>query len=107
MYHKDHEKFIAAIHGRNKIRLTFFSKEDDGNLTRLCSPMDFGPFKSAKTPVDRYHLWDHESDKKAHNLALLPENIITMDFLEETFDPSKFVNWNCNWLINRDWGIYS
>lgn len=101
------EPFIAAIHAKTKIRLTFFSKEDNYNLTRLCAPMDYGPFRAAKIPADRFHLWDYESDKKNHNLSLLPTSIIHMEFLNDLFEPSEFITWSCNWHITRDWGIHS
>jgi hypothetical protein len=100
-------EFISAIHAKTKIRLTFFSKEDNSNLIRLCAPMDYGPFRAAKLPVDRYHLWDYESDKKTHNLSIVPDNIVHMEFLNEIFDPAEFVVWACNWHVDRDWGLYS
>jgi len=37
------DEFIDAIHSKNKIRLTFHSKEDRQELTRTCAPMDYGP----------------------------------------------------------------
>jgi len=107
MYHKQHDEFIEAIHSKNKIKLTFFSKEDQSEIVRVCAPMDFGPFRKAKLPIDRYHLWDYESDKTVHNLALIPENIRSMDILPHKFDPVEFVSWTCNWFIVRDWGQYS
>ena len=57
------QAFIAAIHAKNKIRLTFFSKEDGTNMTRLCAPMDYGPSRRAADKQERFHLWDYESDK--------------------------------------------
>ncbi|MBC7457670.1 MAG: hypothetical protein H7235_05285 [Bdellovibrionaceae bacterium] len=101
------EQFIAAIHAKTKIRLTFFSKEDNGSLIRLCSPMDYGPFRREKLAVDRYHLWDYESDKKTHNLAIVPGNVIHMEFLDQVFDPAEFITWACNWHVARAWGIHS
>jgi len=101
------DQFIASVHAKTKIRLTFFSKEDNTNLIRLCAPMDYGPFRAAKSPADRYHLWDYESDKKNHNLSLLPENIVEMEFLIDFFDPSEFITWPCKWHVVREWGMFS
>lgn len=104
MYKK---KFLDAIMLKTKVKLTFYCKEDGANLTRLCAPMDYGPFKAAKMPTDRYHLWDYQSDKKNHSLSLLPDQIIAMEFLDDLFDPSEFITWRCTWHVKRDWGIYS
>lgn len=101
------DNFIKAIQNKTKIRLSFYSKQDGAVLTRLCAPMDFGASKRAKNKDDRYHLWDYESDTANHTLSLLPEQIVKMDFTDIEFDPSGFVTWTPNWIIERDWGILS
>jgi len=35
------DSFIAAIHSKNKLRLTFYSKEGGSVLSRTCAPMDW------------------------------------------------------------------
>jgi hypothetical protein len=87
--------FISAIHSKNKVRITFFSKEDGRNLIRKCAPMD------------RFHAWDYESDEKNHTLSLLPEQIVSIEVLSEMFNPSEFIRWEPNWIVTRDWGDYS
>jgi hypothetical protein len=100
--------FIAAIHSKTKIRLSFFSKEDGQIISRLCAPMDFGPSRrNIRDKSDRYHLWDYESDTQNHVLSLLPNQVSNMDFLADQFEPSEFVTWNTNWFIKRDWGVFS
>jgi hypothetical protein len=101
------QNFINAIRNRTKINLTFFSKEDGKNITRLCAPMDYGPSRRTKNQDDRYHLWDYESDKSNHTLSLLPEQIINMDFTTINFEPSEFISWEPNWFVSRDWGKFS
>lgn len=104
------EQFIGAIHSKNKIRLTFFSKEDGRNLVRTCAPMDFGPSRRAIDQSDRYHFWDYDSDTKRHTLSLLSEQVINIEILPQTFEPSEFVTWDTStsqWFVSRDWGIYS
>ena len=100
-------QFIDSIHAKTKINLTFFSKEDGRQLTRLCAPMDFGPSRRAHNKDDRFHLWDYESDQKNHVLSLLPGQVVTMEFLNDEFCPSEFVTWQTNWFVTRDWGVYS
>lgn len=101
------EIFIQAIHSKMKIRLVFFSKEDNQQIVRKCAPMDFGPSRRARDKNDRFHLWDYESDKFNHVLSLLPMQVVQMDVLDEIFDPVEFVKWdtrNSPWFVKRDWG---
>jgi hypothetical protein len=104
------DKFINAIHAQKKVRVTFFSKEDFGTLIRKCAPMDYGPSRRAKEKNDRYHLWDYESDTKVHTLSLNPQQVLSIEILDESFDPSEFITWDTKqspWFVTRDWGIYS
>lgn len=104
------DKFIQAIHDKNKVQLTFFSKDDGHSLTRLCAPMDFGPSRRATDKSDRYHLWDYESDTRNHVLSLLPNQVISIDVLSEPFEPGEFITWDTSkstWFVTRDWGQYS
>lgn len=101
------ENFIAAIHSKNKARVTFYSKEDGQNLTRVCAPMDYGPSRRAHNKDDRFHSWDFESDQKNHVLSLLPEQVVSIEVLEEKFDPADFVTWQPNWFVERNWGVHS
>ena len=101
------DKFIAAIHSKSKIRVTFFSKEDRRNIVRLCAPMDFGPSRRAADKSDRFHMWDYESDKKNHTLSLIPNQVVSIDVLDQNFDPAEFITWSTDWFVQRDWGQYS
>lgn len=99
--------FIDAIHQLRKVRVTFFSKEDGHNLTRICAPMDHGPSRRAKDKSDRFHFWDYESDTSNHVLSLLPEQVIRIEVTEIPFDPREFVTWDTaqsRWFVARDWG---
>lgn len=100
-------QFIDAISNKNKIRVTFFSKEDQKNVTRLCAPMDYGHSKKAHDKSSRFHLWDYDSDSGSHTLSILPTQVISMEFLEERFCPSEFVTWEPAWILPRDWGVHS
>ena len=101
------DAFVGAIRSKKKTRLTFHSKEDGRVLTRVCAPMDYGPSTRAHDKSDRFHSWDYESDTKRHTLSLLPEQMISIEVLEESFDPTEFVTWETNWIVKRDWGQYS
>lgn len=104
------DKFIAAIQERRKIKLTFFSKDDRGYITRVCAPLDYGPSKRSKIPVNKFHLWDYESDKRQHPLSIEQRQIKELDVLDEKFDPVSFITWDVKqspWFVKRDWGAYS
>lgn len=102
------DNFISAIHSQKKVRLTFYSKQDEDFLVRICAPMDYGP---SRRPIadkgDRFHFWDYESDTKSHTLSLLPSQVKSIEVLNQTFDPAEFVTWAPSWFIARDWGRYS
>lgn len=85
------DKFIQAIHDRNQIQLSFFSKDDGSVIVRRCAPMDFGPSSRAADKSDRYHCWDYDSDKIQHVLSLLPNQIKDMTVIDKKFEPSEFV----------------
>jgi len=101
------EQFIQAIHERRKLRITFYSEEDKCSLTRVCAPMDIGPSRKAKHQKDYFHVWDYESDTKPHPLPLTPNNIKSIELLDDFFDPGEFIDWTPKWFIARDWGHYS
>lgn len=100
-------QFIDALHSRNRVRLTFNSKEDGRALTRECAPLDFAPGTRSSNKDDRFHFWDYDSDQGAHVLSLLPEQVVNLEVLATSFAPSEFVKWKPNWKVPRNWGRYS
>jgi hypothetical protein len=106
--HPDHELFIAAIEKRQKLLLTFSSKEDGGAYqVRTCAPLDYGPRARAHDRSDCFHFWDYDSADGPHTLSLLPDQVISIIVTGETFDPAGFINWTPNWHRPRNWGEYS
>jgi len=69
--------------------------------------MDFGPSRRAADKSDRFHMWDYESDKRNHTLSLLPDQVISIEVLNQHFDPAEFITWQTDWFVPRDWGQYS
>ncbi|CAL2082927.1 hypothetical protein [Tenacibaculum dicentrarchi] len=103
------ELFINAIHNKQKIKVTFFAKKYNEDITRICAPMDFGMSqgKNTKDKSEKYHLWDFESSSGGHTLPLKPDVIKNIEVLDINFEPSEFVTWNANWIVSRDWGQFS
>ena len=105
--HLEHQTFVQAIHFKKKLKLTFFSKEDQAHLIRTCAPMDFGPSRIATNKSNRYHFWDYDSDAQSHTLSLLPQQVIQIKAIEDYFNPAEFVKWQPRWFLPRDWGRFS
>jgi hypothetical protein len=101
-----HEIFLLSIHGRKHLNITFDSKEK-GIIKRTCVPFDFGPSRKYKDGLDRFHLYDLDSPDGKHNLSILPTQLHNIELVEIIFDPKDYVTWTPNWIVARDWGIYS
>lgn len=106
--HQDHPVFIEALETKQRVMLTFVSKEDGGAAqVRTCAPMDYGPRARAHDQSDCYHLHDYDSADGPHTLSLLPEQVVSIAVTDEAFDPGEFISWDTNWHHPRDWGEYS
>lgn len=108
--HAAHQEFLDAIAAKRKLTIRFFDKKEKKEKTRLCAPLDFGPLRGAKEPVDHYQLWDLEGKKKPLNIAVLPDDILELKVLDDTFDPAAIITWTFKpnaWHITRDWGEFS
>jgi len=104
------KKFIIAIHQKRKIKVEFIAKSDRIIKTRKCAPYDYGKFKTGFDDYERFHIWDYDSYGGSHYLALLPEQILKIEILDETFDPEEIINWEFvpnRWYIKRDWEKFS
>jgi hypothetical protein len=76
----------------------------------MCAALDFGVSRRAKDGLDRYHLWNYESEGKNHVLSLTPDQVVRIEATEDGFDPAEFITWDTKrspWFIPRNWGIYS
>jgi hypothetical protein len=103
----NHEKFLQAIYDKKVIKVIFNSHEK-GEIERLCLPFDFGPSRrNLKVNPDRYHLYDLDSPEGSHTLSILPKKLITIEIMNQSFDPAKYITWTPKWFIQRDWGNFS
>ena len=106
----NHKEFVNAIHSKSKVYVTFFSKEDDRVIERMCAPMDYGPSKRRGQIIDggknKYQLWDYDSDTKQHVLPLKSQNIRSLDVVSEKFNPRNDFDFDIDtveWFIPRNW----
>ncbi len=100
----NHKQFIAAIHGKKKVCVRFYSKADNGVLDRVCAPMDYGPGGAIEDGLNRYWLWDYGSNTGSHTLGLVPQQIMDLQVLGEVFDPAQLDARPPPWSVPRDWG---
>ena len=101
-----YDDFVSAIGGTNLIELTFASSSK-GIITRICAPMDFGPWKRSSSGEIRYHFIDLNSSAGEHPLSIKADRILKLTVLNQKFKPENIVHWVPEWHIARDWGIYS
>lgn len=101
------EKFLQAIQEKKIVELTF-NAEDKWVIIRRCIPFDFWPSRrKLSVNPDRYHFYDLNSPDGRHTLSILPEQVINIDILDETFNPWDYVTRTPNWFTDRNRGIYS
>lgn len=99
-----HQKFVQAINEKKLVLLKFDSYEK-GIISRTCVPFDFGPSRKYKDGLNRYHFYDLDSPSSNHNLSILPAQIISIEILDKSFEPAKYVTWSpIRWFLKRDWG---
>lgn len=103
--HKDYQKFIEAIHQKKLVKVVVDTKEK-GIIQRKCVPFDFAVSGKYKDGKERFHFWDLDSPDVQHNLSVLPDNLKSLEILEESFNPADYVKWPPDWTITRDWGVY-
>ena len=100
-------KFLQAIHEKRYITVYFTAKDSGMTKGRKCVPFDYGVSRKYKDGVDRFHFLDLDSPDGNHNLSIKPEQIHSIMFLDEYFDPNTYVKWTPNWIVPRNWGRHS
>jgi len=101
------DKFLKGIQEKKLLSVAFIAKDDGVLRVRKCVPFDYGISRKYKDGEDRFHFYDLDSPDGKHNLSLLPEQIQNVNLLNENFDPADYVKWTPNWIVDRDWGVYS
>lgn len=86
----NHARFLEAITDKKKVSVRFYSKADNGVLDRICAPVSYGQGGDSHDELNRYWLWDYESNTGAHLLGLVPQQIVDLRVLGEMFDPIPF-----------------
>jgi hypothetical protein len=69
--------------------------------------MDYGPGVANQDGLNRYWLWDDSRNPGSQTAGLLPQEILDLQMLGETFDPAQFNPRPAQWFTPRDWGSQS
>lgn len=101
------KNFLEGIHKKRYLSVDFIAKEDNLLRNRKCVPFDYGESRKYRDDKDRFHFLDLNSPDGKHNLSILPEQVKKVEILDESFDPADYVKWEPNWIVKRDWGVYS
>lgn len=80
---------------------------EKGVIERKAIPYDYGPSRKYRDGADRYHFYNLNSPDGAHNLSILPEQLLKIGLTGEEFEPGDYITWKPNWIVKRDWGKYS
>jgi len=98
--------FITAINTKRVVSIEYDSYEK-GIISRLCIPFDYGMSRRYKDGKERYHLYSLDGPNGSHNISILPEQLLSIRVTNEHFEPSDYITWDTNWIVERDWGEYS
>jgi hypothetical protein len=86
----NHNQFLTAIQDKKKVCVRFYSLPDSGVLDRVCAPLDYGPGDNPDG-LNRYWLWDSTNESSVPKIGLLPQQIVDLAVLGESFDPAQCV----------------
>jgi hypothetical protein len=102
----NHSEFIEAVGERKKLRVSFYSRADDGVLDHVCAPIDYGP-GGAADGLNRYWLWDYATRNENKTTGLMPQQIVGLHVLGEVFAPTDVGAQPWPFAVPRDWGSSS
>jgi len=87
--HRDHHSFVLAIREKRKVKLTFRRKSRGVRTETICGPIVYSP-SVASEDAACYYFWDTRSCSDDSLLVLPPVQIVSMELVDEPFDPVAF-----------------
>ena len=108
--HAEHQVFLDAIAGKQRLTVKFSRAKEGRVVTRVCAPLDYGPLRGGLDAEPRYQLWDLEGRRKPLNIQLTEAELLSIAPTGETFDPAEIITWSFKagaWAIARDWAEFS
>lgn len=101
-----HEIFIENINNKIKMNVKFHSNKTNRVESRDVAPLDYAIISRSQKNKMYYWVWDFQWTKWPHPTPLSKEKIISIETINEKFEPNTFINWDINknpWNIKRDW----
>jgi hypothetical protein len=102
-----YQKFLNALRAKAVVKVVFETEEKRSIIQRTCVPLDYGPSEKYKDKHDRYRFYDLDSPSGAHELYLLPKQVIEITITDKIFNPSDYFEEKPKWHTKRDWGSFS
>ncbi len=101
---KNHCEFIGAITDKKMIHVRFHSERDQETVDQVCAPLDYGPETENPVVSNRYWIWDTwDDDTASRPIGLLKSQILSVNVLEQTFNPASFGTVFRDWSVPRTW----
>lgn len=102
-----YQVFMNALKMKSVVKIVFETEGKKRLVQRNCVPLDYGPSLEHKDKTERYHFYDLDSPAGAHDLFILPKQIIEISLTDKIFNPADYVREGHKWFTKRDWGAYS
>jgi len=97
----NHPRFVEAILESKKVKVNYYSAPDSGVVDRICAPLDYGPGAGGGDGVNRYWLLEYSSTQATRVVGLVPDQIVDLKVLGETFNPVALGVAAWPWAIER------
>jgi hypothetical protein len=98
----NHSHFVEAIQENKKVKVLYYSAPDSGVVDRICAPLDYGPGAGgASDGMNRYWLLVYSTTGASQTVGLVPDQIVDLKVLGETFEPSALGVAGWPWAIAR------
>jgi hypothetical protein len=102
-----YQKFLNALNSKAIVKVVFETEGKKQLIQRTCVPLDYGPSADHKDRIERYRFYDLDSPAGAHELYLLPKQIIDITMTDKIFNPGDYVTDKPKWHTKREWGSLS
>jgi hypothetical protein len=102
-----YQVFLNALRTKSIVKIVFETEGKKRVIQRNCVPLDYGPSLDHKDKIERYRFYDLDSPAGAHDLYVLPKQIIEITLTGKFFNPGDYITDKPKWHTKRDWGSFS
>jgi hypothetical protein len=87
--HRDHKIFIQAIKDSKKVLIKYSNNAGRKERTKVCRPLFYIP-ADGQDSCAHYYFWDGESGRRGDIFWVTPDQIVSIEPTQESFDPAGF-----------------